>query len=88
MSSVISIQYASRWHLQIWVVIVLLRMLLSIGSCYPYLCCSLLDETDEEVRTKEDDGVAAAVDVTVTVAGGAQPQADGQPDPQPPTPPW
>ena len=52
---------------------------------YPYLCCSLLDETDEEVRTKEDDGVAAAVDVTV--AGGAQPQADGQPDPQPPTPP-
>jgi hypothetical protein len=44
---------------------------------YPYLCCRLIDETDKEVRTKEDDGVVAAIDITVTVAGGAQSQADG-----------
>ena len=46
----------------------------------PLACCR-----DGRGSEEEGDGVAAAVDVAV--AGGAQPQADGQPDPQPPSPP-
>jgi hypothetical protein len=47
---------------------------------------SLAHEDRTTLLLREDDGVATAVDVTIAVAGGAQPQADSQPDPQPATP--